>query len=85
MATRKIDLSFTAEAWETLIESTDAHQAHEALAYLTVWALSTYSHVTVFISGSEPEMVALYRRREGDAPGYTIGAVWHDDHFGFHS
>lgn len=85
MAIRTANLNFTADAWETLIQQTEAHKAHDALAYLTVWALASYAHVTVYISTRDPEMVAIYRKQEGEAPGYTIGAVWHDDHFGFHS
>ena len=32
-----------------------------------------------------PELIATYKDNPTAPVGYCIGAVWHDDHFGFHS
>ena len=54
-----------------------------ALGYLSQWNL-TYGFVEI-TQDDTTDMVAMY----GDTPGgpvkYVIGAVWHDDHYGFHS
>jgi hypothetical protein len=52
-----------------------------AIGYLSSWNLS-YPTVDIFKDGGD-DLVAVYSK-DGDRV-YTIGAVWHDDHYGFHS
>ncbi len=53
-----------------------------AIGYLSSWNM-TYPTVTIF-ADRDLDLVAVYSREDG-SNGYTIGAVWHDDHYGFHS
>ena len=58
---------------------------------------SPYSHVRITCADTgargEPELVACFYFSADNAPGavnpqrptYVIGAIWHDDHWGFHS
>ena len=59
----------------------------DALGYLTLWNLSSNPIVDITILGQpgDMEIIAYYRQEEGGQAKYVIGAVWHDDHFGFHS
>jgi len=54
-----------------------------ALGYLSQWNL-TYGHVEITQDG-DTDMVAVYRKTRSGPVEYVIGAVWHDDHYGFHS
>jgi len=58
-----------------------------ALGYLSLWNWSSFTHVDIVLMGEpgEMELLASYRKEAGGRAGYTIGAVWHDDHWGFHS
>lgn len=58
-----------------------------ALGYLSLWNWSTYPVVDITIMGREGDMelCAFYRKEAGGKAEYVIGAVWHGDHFGFHS
>lgn len=55
----------------------------EALGYLTTWAINSYEGVIISLNMRDRELLATYM--EGDTCKYVIGAVWHGDHFGFHS
>lgn len=84
---RIIRLAFTATDKIKLHELTNYIEVDKALAYLTQWALDAEdkSACTIMIHGDE--MTAVYRPNfdENSSPTYVIGAVWHQDHFGFHS
>jgi hypothetical protein len=73
-------------ALQGLIENTDGRKVYEAIGYLSTWSPISYPICEITISGDEFEMTAVYYNAERD---YTrravIGAVWHEDHFGFHS
>lgn len=58
-----------------------------ALGYLSLWNWSTYPVVDITLMGKpgDMELLACYRREPSGPAGYIIGAVWHGDHFGFHS
>lgn len=58
-----------------------------ALGYLSLWNWSTYPVVDIVLMGRKGnmELCAYYRNEAGGKAGYVIGAVWHGDHFGFHS
>lgn len=53
-----------------------------AIGHLSTWNLN-YPYVNIYRDGGA-DLVASYRDVEGDRQ-YTIGAVWHGDHYGFHS
>ena len=58
----------------------------EAIGYLSQWNMS-YPMVTIIIDGkvgTTNDLVAFYDD-EPNKRQYTIGAVWHDTHYGFHS
>lgn len=53
-----------------------------AIGYLSSWNM-TFPTVNIYRDG-DTDMVAVYLNEQGKR-GYVIGAVWHDDHYGFHS
>jgi len=53
----------------------------DAIGYLSTWNLA-YPVVNIF-KDRDNDLVAVYFK-DGDRM-YTIGAVWHDDHYGYHS
>lgn len=62
--------------------ATNHDEWFRAIGYLSTWNM-TFPTVEIHIDG-ETDMVAVYKD-ENDNVGYVIGAVWHDDHYGFHS
>lgn len=58
----------------------------EAIGYLSTWAGDTYAECEIYLDrASDPaDLLAVYK---DGATGkqYVIGAVWHDDHYGYHS
>ena len=62
--------------------ATDHNEWFRAIGYLSTWNM-TFPTVEIHADG-ETDMVAVYRDENGKM-GYSIGAVWHDDHYGFHS
>ena len=63
-------------------EQTDRNELLRAIGYLSSWALD-YPRVDIYRDG-ETDLVATYFN-ENNERVYTIGAVWHDGHYGFHS
>lgn len=55
-----------------------------AIGYLSTWSIGSYPYVNIWREPNSPDLVATYRDTERDK-SYTIGAVWHEDHYGFHS
>jgi hypothetical protein len=53
-----------------------------AIGYMATWN-TTYPTVKIMRDGGS-NMVAIYYRHNDDRE-YVIGAVWHEDHYGFHS
>jgi hypothetical protein len=53
-----------------------------AIGYLSTWNLS-YPYVNIYRDGGA-DLVAVYLNDAGETK-YAIGAVWHDDHYGYHS
>lgn len=62
--------------------ATDYNEWFRAIGYLTTWNM-TFPTVEIYVDG-EPDMVALYKDENGNV-GYAICAIWHGDHYGFHS
>ena len=79
------------------IPQTAAHEAMQqvgvinwerAIGYLSTWAMHNPEYQTCEIHqdfhGEGTDMVAVYKDADGTRR-FVIGAVWHDDHYGFHS
>jgi hypothetical protein len=84
---RTITLNVDAVTKTEIAEITGHDKLNAALGYLSGWNM-TFPHVTISggVFDGNPELLAAYRTNADDRrPGYVIGAVWHDDHFGFHS
>jgi hypothetical protein len=54
----------------------------QAIGYLSTWNHS-YPKVCIYRDGGN-DLLAVYLNDAGETK-YVIGAVWHDDHYGFHS
>ena len=78
-----------ADRWQKMSEQCGGDEPiRKALGYLSLWNWSTYPFVNIVLMGDsegEMELLASYRKEEGGEAGYTIGAVWHGNDFGFHS
>lgn len=82
MSTRTVSLHLSPEEMTEILERTNWTQLHRAIGYLSSWALQ-YPKVNIYRDG-ETDLVATYFNEQNERV-YTIGAVWHDDHYGFHS
>lgn len=74
----------TGQLTEIAVAINDWDKLWTAIGYLSTWAADAYPTATIFRDGNGPDLVAQYHNAAG-GPGYLIGAVWHDDHYGFHS
>ena len=88
---RTIELCIDADTYTQIAEITGNAELFKVIGYLSQWNMN---HAKVRIiacmyeSCGNPELIATYWRYNHDEPQpitYQIGAVWHDDHFGFHS
>ena len=82
MTTRIVTLHLSPGEKTEISERTDWNELQRAIGYLSAWALD-FPKVNIYRDG-ETDLVATYFN-EKDERVYTIGAVWHDDHYGFHS
>lgn len=80
--TRQTTFAFNAAELTSLMMETDPREVMGALGYLATWNY-TYPKCCICITDTT-DMVADYYDAEGKLR-YSIGAVWHGDHFGFHS
>lgn len=90
MSERTIVLQITGgemvEIAEQIGGSDNWNKLWNAIGYLSTWGAHSYPTVTIRRDGRGADLVAHYKSAVfGAAPGYTIGAVWHDTHYGFHS
>jgi hypothetical protein len=84
---REVQLQITENEFESLCEAVGHEHLTKALGYLSTWNFN-YPRVEIypiFDRDAPPELVACYGDPEGAKRRYVIGAVWHGDHFGFHS
>jgi hypothetical protein len=79
---RSITLSIDAVRQMEIAEEVGNDKLWKAIGYLSSWNMS-FPSVTVADAGDN-DLVAVYRREDGSR-GYVISAVWHEDHYGFHS
>lgn len=83
---RTATININASDWTQLAENTDTAKLWQAIGYLIQWNM-TFPSVTIRRDDThhdDCDLVAVYRDDSGNI-GYVIGAVWHEDHFGFHS
>jgi hypothetical protein len=84
---RTIEMAIDAVTLTQISNITGNEKLFHALGYLSQWNMSLPKvriNACMYESYGNPEIVATYWREDGSI-GYQIGAVWHDDHFGFHS
>lgn len=85
MTDRTIELSINPDTMVAIAEITGNAELFKAIGYLSQWNLSLAKvHILGGVYDGNPEIIATYWRDDGSV-GYQIGAVWHGDHFGFHS
>lgn len=85
MTDRTITLRLSSEDMTIIAEAVGSwEKLWNAIGYLTTWNPGTYPHVEVFRDRGDTDLVAVYKDASA-VRGYVIGAVWHDDHYGFHS
>lgn len=83
---RRVDYQFNAVQLTELVINVEKNEreVYRALGYLSTWNMS-YPIVKIWIDTKHNEITAVYFREEGADCGYSIAAVWHGEHFGFHS
>lgn len=79
---RTITLDMDGVQQATMQNATDHTEWFRAVGRLATWNM-TFPAVTIRADG-ETDMIAVYYDDQGRR-GYVIGAVWHEDHYGFHS
>jgi len=80
---RNVELNLSSEDMIQIAESIGTwDKLWQAIGYLSSWNLS-YPTVRIFRDGGD-DLVAAYFKEDGER-GYVIGAVWHGEHYGFHS
>lgn len=86
---RTIELCLDQETLTTLGLASDPQKLTQAIGYFSSWNLSLhYVRITGGVYSGNPELTATYWKRSphvNEGIAYQIGAVWHGDHFGFHS
>jgi len=66
-----------------IMEEVGRQNFFAAIGYLSTWNMS-FGFVQITQDG-DTDMVAVYKNTADGPIGYVIGAVWHEDHYGFHS
>lgn len=79
---RQVTIYINAEERSSMLEEVSSIEFFNAIGYLSTWNM-TYPSCGISRDG-ETDMVAVYTT-EDNVVGYVIGAVWHGDHYGFHS
>jgi hypothetical protein len=78
----KIEFDTSAMTEIAMSNNCDWEKLWHAIGYLSTWN-TTYPTVLIFRDGAT-DLVAIYYD-EKNSPKYVIGAVWHGEHYGFHS
>jgi hypothetical protein len=80
---RTIDLCISASDMIEIAESIGTwDKLWQAIGYLSTWNHS-YPKVCIYRDRGD-DLVAVYLNDAGETK-YVIGAVWHGEHYGFHS
>ena len=89
MTDRTIELSIDADTMVAIAEVAGNKELFNAIGYLSQWNLPLAKvRIVGGVYDGEPELTATYWRHAGNDPqpiAYQLGAIWHRDHFGFHS
>ena len=80
---REVLILMDATQQTQIMEEVGRQNFYAAIGYLSTWNMS-YGFVQITQDG-DTDMVALYKDTEDGLLKYVIGAVWHEDHYGFHS
>jgi hypothetical protein len=80
---RTINLNLSSEDIVHFAETIGLDKLWGAIGYLSTWNLD-YHKVAINRDGRSEDLVAVYWKPDNTV-GYVIGAVWHGDHYGFHS
>tara|TARA_R110000822_G_scaffold37009_5_gene103819 strand:- start:46 stop:297 length:252 start_codon:yes stop_codon:yes gene_type:complete len=79
---RQVTIYINAEERSSMLEEVSSTEFFNAIGYLSTWNMT---YPSCFISkDGDTDMCAVYRNADNEI-GYVIGAVWHGDHYGFHS
>tara|TARA_R110000822_G_C15034505_1_gene464625 strand:+ start:376 stop:627 length:252 start_codon:yes stop_codon:yes gene_type:complete len=82
--TRQVTINLTTgELTEIAMNTGSWEKLWHAIGYLSTWN-DSYPYVNIWRDGKDAHLVAVYRDTETDRT-YTIGAIWQQDHYGFHS
>lgn len=61
-------------------------KVQQAIGYLAQWNMPGYEQVDIWVNLRDLELGARYYHTAADSErAYYIAAIWHGDHFGFHS
>lgn len=83
---RQVTIGLSSEDMVQIAENIGAwDKLWQAIGYLSTWNMS-YPIVRIYRDGGpySTDLYAVYTDSDGNVK-YVIGAVWHDDHYGFHS
>jgi hypothetical protein len=88
---RTVELCIDPDTMVDIATITGNEKLFHAIGYLSQWNLplaKVHISACMYESCGNPEIIATYWRHnttEFQPIAYQIGAVWHGDHFGFHS
>jgi len=89
MTDRTIELAIDADTLMALADASSNAELFKAIGYLSQWNMNMAKvRILGGVYDGNPELTATYWRHNTTEPqtiAYQIGAVWHGDHFGFHS
>ena len=80
---REVRILMDATQQTQIMEEVGRQNFFAAIGYLSTWNMS-FGFVQITQDG-DTDMVAVYKNTADGPTKYVIGAVWHDDHYGFHS
>lgn len=84
MADRTVTINLTSNDMTQIAETIGTwEKLWHAIGYLSTWNLS-FTTCLIYRDGKDADLVAVYSDDDGNTK-YVIGAVWHEDHYGFHS
>lgn len=85
---RTVEIHIPQTAVHEATQQVGVQNWERAIGYLSTWAMHNPEYQICEIHqdffGGNTDMVAVYKNAEG-VRRFVIGAVWHDDHYGFHS
>jgi hypothetical protein len=81
---RTVEICLDGDAMESCIEGSDALEFYNAIGFLSTWGREGVARVEIGLDREAPDLIAYYYDPGGKCV-FVLGAVWHDDHYGFHS